>query len=506
MTATILLVTLALAADDGGVEFNGFVSNRAQLTLPSGDALLSTKDVPMLADLTELNAQAKARFFDEKLRFGVDYSMFVLAAGLYADADVDSGALKFIEEGDDEAAATSREIASAFVALAEAYASIEPFDHLVVTAGKKRTVWGPGLAFSPTDLLNPARDPTDPSLQRAGFWHARVDVPFELFTVTALFAPQVLAEQSSVPTKVFIDDDDRLHYAAALRGYALVGDADVNAWLLWSNRFGDAFENKPRLALTLSKSLFTIHEFHAEVLLQSGSARATVNPACVETQQTLGACAFFGEPVVTQALLESDFVYPDILVGWRTMPDDGSMIALEYLYQADGYLRAEYDDVARLLAFVGRFQRAGQDVPVPSTSGANGANGASGVPTRLAFQPLRRHYLFFTYTKPQVLDDFTLSTTLITPLEDLSVLASGNITWAAQEWLTLSLFGFIPITSPARASSEMTSDPWQALYESVPEDARGFVPRGALIKGKPTGEFDMAPFDAQVMFEARAFF
>lgn len=497
---TLTLLTLAIAADDGGVEFNGFVSNRAQLTLPSADALLSTKNVPMLADLTEVNAQAKARFLDERLRFGVDYSIFVLAAGMYADADADSGALKFLKDDD----TSSREIASAFVGLAEAYASIEPFDHLVITAGKKRTVWGPGLAFSPTDLLNPARDPTDPSLQRAGFWHARVDVPFEMFTFTALFAPQVLAEQSAIPTQMFIDDDDDLHYAAALRGYALVGDADVNAWLLFTHRYGDAFENKPRLALTLSKSLFTIHEFHAEVMLQSGSARTTVNPDCVDTQQALGACAFLGEDIVSQPLLDSDFVYPDILVGWRTMPDDGAMISVEYLYQADGFLRAEFDDVARLLAFVGRFQRAGQDVPVPSTSGS--ASGTSGVPTRLSFQPMRRHYLFFTYTKPQVLNDFTLATTIITPIEDLSVLASGSISWAAQDWLTLSLFGFVPITSPARASADMTNDPWQAFYESVPEDARGFVPRGALIKGKPTGEFDMAPFDAQLMFEARAFF
>jgi hypothetical protein len=498
-----MALALMVAAEDGGVELNGFLSNRAQLTLPSSDALLSTKNVPIFADLSEVNAQVKARFFDEKLRFGVDYSIFVLAAGGYADADAESGALKWIDSDDDD---EERDIASAFVALSEAYASIEPIEHLVLTVGKKRTVWSPGLAFSPTDLLNPLRDPSDPSLQRAGFWHARVDVPFELFTITALFAPQVLAEQSAVPTRLFIDDDDELHYSAALRGYALVGEADVNAWLLWSHQHGDAFENKPRLAVTLSQSLFSIHELHAELLLQTGSTRGTVAPECVETQQTLGACAFFQQPIVTQELLDSDFVYPDILVGWRTMPDDGSMIAVEYLYQADGYLRAEFDDVARLLAFVGRFQRAGQDVPVPSTQGANAGSGTSAVPTRLSFQPLRRHYLFFTYTKPQVLDDFTLSTTMITPVEDLSVLATGSISWAAQQWLTLSLFGFVPIASPARVSADMSGDPWQAFYEAVPEDARGFVPRGALIKGKPTGEFDMAPFEAQLMFEARAFF
>lgn len=493
----LLPLVCALAGQTGEVDFNGFASNRAQFTAPSEGSLLSTRDRPILADLSELNVQGRMRLLDDKLRFGGDVSAFLLLARGYADADAVTGALTTID--DDGARA-----ASAFVALSELWTSVEPIEHLVITVGKKRTVWGPGLAFSPTDLLNPARDPTDPSLQRAGFLQARIDVPFEHFTVTALFAPAVLEEQDAIPTRVMVDDDDVLHYAAALRGYALVGDADVNAWLLWSNRYHDAFENKPRLALTLSQSLFSVHEFHAEVLLQTGSARATVNPDCVESQQTLGLCALTGTDVVNNELLVSELVLPDIMVGWRTMPDDGSQIGVEYLYQADGYLRAEYDDVTRLLAFVGRFQRAGQDVPLPSVSGAGG--GGAGVPTRVSFNPLRRHYLALSYSKPQVLDDFTLAATLITPLEDLSLLVSGSVAWQAQQWLTLSLFGFVPVASPARASADLSSDPWQELYRSVDPQWRGFVPRGALVKGVPIGEFDAAPFRAQVMIEAKAFF
>jgi hypothetical protein len=490
---TVLALILTLAADVG---LNGFLSNRAQITAPSESSLLSTKDNPILADLSEANLQVKARLLDEKLRIGADVSAFFLVAGGHADADAETGALHVIEDEDASSGA------NAFMALSEAYASLEPFDHVVLTVGKKRTVWGPGLMFSPTDLLNPARDPTDPSLQRAGFLHARVDVPFERFTVSALLAPAVLEEQDAIPTKVLVDDDEVLHYAAALRGYALVGDADVNAWLLWTNRYQDAFEDKPRLALTLSKSLFSIHEFHAEVLLQTGSARSRVNPDCVETQAALALCAIAGSEIANDDLLTSDFVLPDILVGWRTMPDDGSMIVLEYLYQADGYLRTEYDDVTRLLAFVGRFQREGRNVPLPSVRDAGGA----GVPTRVSFDPLRRHYLALSYTRPQVLDDFTLAGTLITPLEDLSMLLSGSVAWQTQEWLTLSLLGFVTMTSPARASADMSSDPWQQLYQSVDPSLRGFVPRGALVDGVPVGEFDAAPFRAQVMLEAKAFF
>lgn len=485
----MLLFALALAAD-----FNGFVSTRAQLTAPSESSLLSTQNVPILADLTELNVQGRLRLLDEKLRFGGDVSAFLLLASGYADADPVTGALTTL---DDE-----RDAATAFFAVSELWTSLEAIEHLVLTVGKKRTVWGPGIVFSPTDLVNPVRDPTDPSLQRAGFWQARIDAPFEFFTVTAVVAPAVLEEQDAIPTRVLVGDDDVLHYAAALRAYALVGDADLNAWFLWTNRYNDAFENKSRLALTISKSLFTIHEFHAEVLLQTGSARATVNPDCVTSQSALAVCAFLGNDVVTRDLLDSELVLPDILVGWRTMPEDGSQLSVEYFYQADGYLRAEYDDVTRLLAFAGRFQREGVEIPAPSLSGA----GSGGIPTRVSFNPLRRHYLAVSYVKPQVLDDFTLSATLLTPLEDLSMLATGSVSWQAQEWLTLSLFGFVPVTSPARASADLSSDPWQALYESVDPAWRGFVPRGALVRGEPVGEFDAAPFRAQVMFEAKAFF
>ena len=486
-----MLALLAFIAAD--VPLSGFVSNRAQLAAASELSLLSTKDRPMLADLVELNLQGGARLLDDKLRFGGDASGFFSLAAGYADADAATGALTL--QNDDGKHALS----SANVSLSELWLSLEPFEHLVITVGKKRTLWGPGLAFSPTDLLNPTRDPTDPSLQRAGFVQARLDLPFERFTLSALFAPAVLAEQDAIPTQLLIDEDDQLHYAAALRIYALIGDADVNAWLLWSNRYSDDLENKPRLALTLSQSLFGIHELHAEVLLQTGSARATVNPECVTTQQSLALCVLRGTDLLTHDLLASKLLLPDILFGWRSMPEDGSQIAIEYLYQADGYLRAEYDDVTRLLAFVGQAQRAGVDVALPATSGG-------GVPARVSFNPLRRHYLALSYTRPQLLDDFTISSTLITPLEDLSMLLSGSLSWQAEQWLTLTLLGFVPLVSPARASADTSSDPWQALFEAVDPQWRGFVPRGALVQGVPVGEFDGAPFRAQLMFEAKAFF
>lgn len=503
MLALALLLLPVAPSDIGAVSFNGSIATRDQVTSPNEESLTSTKDLPILLSQNELNLQARGALLDDKLRLGADASAFVFFGGLYADVDA-SGELEWV---DDHEVASTRP----FIALSEYWVSAEPVEHLVLTVGKKRTTWGPGFAYSPTDLLNPLRDPTDPSLQRAGFLQARLDIPLDRVTLTALFAPQVLETNHAIPTQILFDDADEAHWAAAFRAYALVGEADVNAWVLVSRFYGDDVEARPRLAFTLSQSLFESHEFHAEVLLQQGSPRLYADPECAASSRDLVRCAAGGTAVFDDVKIDSEDLLPRILVGWRWMPADGSMLSVEYLYQADGYLREEIDDVMRLRSFSGKLQReadaAGGSGGHPGgLPGASTSTSAGEAPTRFAFEPIRRHYLFLSYTKPQILDDFTLAATLITPVEDLSMLAQGSVTWQAEEWLQLSLLGFAPLPSPARISASLHDDPWQAFYEEVDPDWRGFVPRGAVIEGVPVGEYDALPFRARVMFEARAFF
>jgi hypothetical protein len=500
-----LAFTAALAAQSAAdVQFHGFVSTRDQASFPSDHSPLSMKDQPILLSTNELNVQGRVGLLDDKLRFGGDASAFVFFGGVYADLDPDAegNALEFVD--DHEVAALDP-----FIALSEYWASSEPIEHLVVTVGKKRLTWGPGIMVSPTDLLNPVRDPTDPSLQRAGFLHARVDVPFESVTLTALFAPQVLETNHAIPKQILVDDDDEYHWAAVLRAYVLVAETDLNAWVLATNRYADDLETEGRFAFTLSKSLFLEHEFHAEVLLQQGTNRLYVEPDCVGNERDLVRCALTGRPILDDSQANGTRVMPRMLVGWRWMPADGSMLSFEYLYQADGYLRAEYDDVQRLFGFAGELRRAGVPFAIGGSSGQVGGVGGSSsgeAPTRFAFNAPRRHYLMASYTKPQILDDWTAAASVIVPVEDLSSIVTGSLTWQAQEWLQLSLFAFAPLPSPAWVSAGIDGDPWQAFYESVPKDWRGFVPRGAEVFGVPVGEYDVVPFSARAMFEARAFF
>src|SRR4029077_9652932 len=91
-----------------------------------------------------------------------------------------------------------------FVVPGELYFNYSPKPWLNFLIGKKRIVWGSGFAFNPTDLINPPKDPTDPNLQRAGAWVARVELPFKWFTLSALFAPSVLYQYNGLPSQMLI--------------------------------------------------------------------------------------------------------------------------------------------------------------------------------------------------------------------------------------------------------------------------------------------------------------
>ena len=169
-----LLLLLATASDDIDVSVTGFLSERAQLTVPSLTSPLSTRDLPQLQSLTEASALLKLRLLEDRLTVVVDGSAFVTVQGLYADA-VDGDHFEVV--ADHDVPADPR------VVFAEAYLRLQPFEHLDLTVGKRRVVWGTGMAFNPTDLLNPPRDPTDQALQRTGVPMVLVEAPFDGFAL-----------------------------------------------------------------------------------------------------------------------------------------------------------------------------------------------------------------------------------------------------------------------------------------------------------------------------------
>ncbi len=507
MNALLLAGVIAASAD--GAEINGYLSERLQTTLPSAASLASTADLPILQSLTELSALGRLRLLDDRLTLLVDASVFVTAQGGYADRDPDGDSL--VEVDDHDVPADPR------VVFSDAYIRLQPIEHLDITVGKRRVVWGTGMAFNPSDVLNPPRDPTDPSLQRAGVPLILVDAPFEGFGLSALFAPGVLEERNGLPSALLAwpdvvpretvqnpvinpdPRDENLHFAAAIKGSAFVADTDVGVWATLVQGYGaDPREVSPRFSLALSRVFFDIHELHFEGMWQAGSDRFRANSDCVNADDdvddntvAVATCALAGIAPLSRDRVDDGDPLPRFIVGSRSMFDNGAMLGVEWLYQADGLMPDELAEVLSLQKVVGERARSGPPLPGNLFGSAPITDGA---PTRLAVTPLRRHHVVLSHQHQNVIDDFNVMGTALIAAEDLSAIWTGSVSWQTTQWLTLSVWGFVPTPSLPRA------------LEAMGVDGATTILWPALVDGSPYGEFDVAPFAGRVMFEARAFF
>jgi hypothetical protein len=74
---------------------------------------------------------------------------------------------------------------------------------------------------------------------------------------------------------------------------------------------------------------------------------------------------------------------------------------------------------------------------------------------------------------PKIRDDFTLSFIWIDNLQDLSSLVSPSLAYSATEWMTLSIYGFVPVRglrslAAKETYSELSLSPmkYRALFEA----------------------------------------
>jgi hypothetical protein len=446
-------------------QVNGYLSQRVAYQRITPDVPLSTRDLPSLATLTEANLQLKVRLGAGESFAYADLSLVYQGGWLFYEDDGQGGRTRVPNH--DVPALHPAAVPS------ELYLSLSPRPWLNIVVGKKRITWGSGFAFNPTDLVNPPKDPTDPNYQRAGNWLARVELPFEKFTVSALFAPQALYTQSGLPYAFMRypdyapasgadSRDQSSHYLVAGRLYALVASTDVSLLYYFSNAYQDDFRDKSRLGLSLSRYFFTDYELHVEALLTRGSARSFPVHDCV-----MSPALCDGSPFATSKTASTDF-YPRVIAGTRRVFADESLLSVEYYYQRDGYSDQEFADAVAL----GAYAKA-----QPSTAGAG--NGGA-LPQRYAFDPMRRHYLIVSYSKPRIADDWTVGAVLIAGLRDLSGVFSPSVTWNAREWLNLGLYSFVPIHG---------------------------LGVGEVRGGDDTfSEYGLSPSAFRVLFEARAYY
>ncbi len=440
MIAAIALCLVA-AADAGGdaTRATGYLDLRGGWTLDWGSSdaappVAALYGPPTLSLLTEGNVQLRLR----------------LAA--WADLVADVSLFVNMESG----ATGPLAGALAFGNLAvpsELYASLAVAPNLGALVGRKRVVWGSGFAWNPSDLLNPPKDPTDPTFQRAGAWMVRLEAPFERFTATALWAPKVTAIQAGLPRRFLYEPGgSEAEQIFAARVYVLVADADVNLMWFWSNRYADDLPHSQRLAGSFSR-YFGEWELHAEAIAQRGRDTLVVDAGCLPVPggpiDPLLACAAAGRSPVTRPFEGADAIYAQVVAGTRTTFWDESLLSVEYDYNGTGLTPAQWSDEQRFLAVLPELESLGPTLPpdvaarLPDPVALLGGAGP-GQPPRFVFRQQRRHYLLAVFQKPRIADDFTASATAIWGLEDLSGLVAPGLSWSAREWLLLSLFAYVP--------------------------------------------------------------
>jgi hypothetical protein len=471
-----LLASLALLSTTPSLaaEVTGYVESRTQYQRSRVTGLVPTDTQPEVQQLLELNVQPRQEYRPGGF-VTADLSLFLQAAGRYRGLNAEGQEVSIQQQ---EASA-----ARPLVSLNELYVSHEVVPQLHLLAGKKRLIWGAGMAFNPTDLINPPKDPTDPNFQRAGAYMLRVEVPLEKYAFTLLASPAVLEQQSGLPRSLLVypswdKKDEELHYLLAARAYALVADADLNLMLFHSNLYGDAFENKTRVGFSFSRYFFTDYELHVEGLVGFGSARRYPVGECLEDRASAMGCVARREPIFANTRLDEEKLRPRILAGTRYMFGDESLLSAEYLYQADGLKRGELQHYINGLALL----RVARDFGLDPGQVNPGGAGDAGLPQKFSFEPLGRHYAFISYQKPKIRDDFTFNVVVMASLQDLSGLVSPSLAWSATEWMTLALSGFVPWQGP------------ESLAVTVPES------------DTKVSEFSLLPLEYRGLFQVRLFY
>ncbi len=447
-----LLLTLCV----GQVRTTGYLDSRTTVATTRADGAAA------LTELAEGNIQLKLQPL-EALTVQADASLYWQTAGFIHGGDRDLPQLR------------------PQAVVSELYLDAQPQEHLRLVVGKKRIVWGSGLAFNPTDVLNPPKDPTDPTFQRAGAWLAQVEFPFERVALSVVGAGKVLRQFAGLPTALILypdhpsaeavrglvpdDRDGEAHWAFSARLYLLLADTDINVTYAYTNLYNDAFRNASRAGLSLSHAFGGL-ELHAEALAYQGSSRLEADPDCVEQP---AACLAAGRPVVSQPHLEAGFFNARALVGGRYQFESEAMASLEYYFNGEGHAPEDFSRLARLVWNAPQLYAA-----------AAGASGDPGTPQKFSFEPLRRHYAVASFTQPRLFDDFTLGATLLVGLEDLSGQLVPQVGWVPKEWLQLTLAAYLPFN--------------------------GVKAWGADVGGAQYGEFALSPYGPRVLAQARIFY
>ncbi|MBN1799490.1 MAG: hypothetical protein JW822_13025 [Spirochaetales bacterium] len=262
--------------------------------------------------------------------------------------------------------------------LNEAFLSVPLADFLFFTLGKKRLIWGTGLAYNPSDFINPPQDPLHPYEERQGVYSALLELFTEWLSITQ--------------AAVLYDNLEYFGYGTKLSTSALIPALDLNIIFYYSENAG----------INLGASCDTTP--FAEIPVLQNMALHFEAGFSQKSEQLIYDS---DTGTLTQRADRDDF-YKNFLAGLRyTVPGWETLIAAEYYYIDGGYLPAEIDTIID-----------------------------RGFIADAIYEPglMCRHNLMFSITQPQLTrqanvftDTLELSASLLMNLMDGSFFIAGKI-------------------------------------------------------------------------------
>lgn len=260
--------------------------------------------------------------------------------------------------------------------LDEAYIDINFNNRMMLRTGKQRTIWGTGMAWNPSDVLNPPKDPTDPVEQKEGILSTKFDIPLggkwgilQSPAFTAVLVPKVVGPD------VFATNRSQ----GALKFYFLTGGFDLH---LISSFVED---KKPVFGLATSGVLFDVLELHGEAIFQKSAERYYVA----------------SDKQIYQSKLNSNNTFSKWLIGARyTLPRE-IVFLTEYYHTDEGYNNNEMQNYFDFLRSGGR--------------------------SKLSLLPqrdLRKNYIFVNWSRSNLWDTFNMSSRILGNLDDRSFMWS----------------------------------------------------------------------------------
>lgn len=294
--------------------------------------------------------------------------------------------------------------------LRQGYAQYWWGERFGVRAGKQRIAWGSGLAWNPTNRLEPPKNALNTTLEQEGALAVRLDWAPRPEASLILVAASTDAQPRDLP----LAGTQTRRRSLAARGRLLVADTDLSLTVCGGEN------QRTLLGLDLARDLGGLATLHLEAAVYRGAELLPVRgPHTTQARLVVGALRTSGEHA----------------------------LAFEYFYNGEGLSDA---GAGHWHASLERAWSAATDPSSPPETQAQALADYAG----LASAPfgwglgLRRHYLHASWTRGGATSTWTGALRTVVGLDDRAWALTPGLGWAPRGDLTFNLDAVLLLGPP----------------------------------------------------------